>query len=80
MSHSGGTVVELCDRAILLDAGERLATDSPKKIVGRYQKLLYAPNDKRDAIRAEIRPEDANQQVEFGKSHECWAHRASHYF
>lgn len=64
VSHSGGTIVELCDRAILLDAGERLATDSPKKIVGRYQKLLYAPNDKRDAIRAEIRLEDANQQVD----------------
>lgn len=66
VSHSGGTIVELCDRAILLDAGERLATDSPKKIVGRYQKLLYAPNDKRDAIRAEIRLEDANQQVDSG--------------
>lgn len=64
VSHSGGTVVELCDRAILLDAGERLATGSPKKIVGRYQKLLYAPNDKRDAIRAEIRLEDTNQQVD----------------
>lgn len=64
VSHSGGTVVELCDRAILLDSGERLATDSPKKIVGRYQKLLYAPNDKRDAIRAEIRLEDADQRVD----------------
>jgi len=59
VSHSGGAVVELCDRALLLDSGERLAVSTPKKIVGRYQKLLYAPSDKREAIRAEIRIEDA---------------------
>lgn len=57
VSHSGGTVVELCDRALLLDSGERLALGAPKQIVGRYQKLLYVPADKRDAIREEIRKE-----------------------
>jgi lipopolysaccharide transport system ATP-binding protein len=55
VSHSGGTIVELCDRAILLDAGELLCMGAPKQIVGRYQKLLYAPADKRDAILSEIR-------------------------
>lgn len=55
VSHSGGTVVELCDRAILLDAGEKLAIGVPKAMVGKYQKLLYAPPEKRDAIRDEIR-------------------------
>lgn len=59
VSHSGGTIVELCDRAILLDSGERIALGSPKQIVGRYQKLLYAPDEKRKAIRAEIRREDS---------------------
>ena len=54
VSHSGGTIVELCDRAILLDSGKKLAIGSPKQIVGRYQKLLYAPSDKRDAVLAEI--------------------------
>lgn len=58
VSHSGGTVVELCDRALLLDSGERLAIGMPKQIVGRYQKLLYVPQDKRDNVRAEIRRED----------------------
>ena len=60
VSHSGGTVVELCDHALLLDSGERLAMGMPKKIVGRYQKLLYVPPEKREAIRAEIRREDEN--------------------
>lgn len=54
VSHSGSAVVELCDRAILLDAGEKLAVGVPKKMVGAYQKLLYAPQEKRDAIRNQI--------------------------
>lgn len=58
VSHSGGTVVELCDHALLLDAGKRLAIGIPKKIIGRYQKLLYTPQEKREAIRAEICRED----------------------
>jgi lipopolysaccharide transport system ATP-binding protein len=58
VSHSGGQIVELCDRAVLLDAGEKLAAGLPKQIVGRYQKLLYAPADKHDAIREHIRRTD----------------------
>jgi lipopolysaccharide transport system ATP-binding protein len=55
VSHSGGTIVELCDRAVLLDSGEKLAVGAPKQIVGRYQKLLYAPAAKREIIREQIR-------------------------
>lgn len=62
VSHSGGTVVELCDRAVMLDAGELLATGKPKQIVGRYQKLLYAPPEKREQLREEIRCESVVTQ------------------
>lgn len=55
VSHSGATVVDLCDRAILLDSGELLTVGGPKRIVGAYQKLIYAPADKRAAIRDDIR-------------------------
>ncbi len=58
VSHSGGTIVELCDRAVLMDSGEKLVVGMPKQIVGRYQKLLYAPEDKRDSIREQIRRMD----------------------
>jgi lipopolysaccharide transport system ATP-binding protein len=58
VSHSGGQIVELCDRAVLMDAGERLAVGQPKQIVGRYQKLLYAPADTREIIREQIRHAD----------------------
>jgi lipopolysaccharide transport system ATP-binding protein len=63
VSHSGGAIVELCDRAVLMDAGEKLAVGVPKQIVGRYQKLLYAPADKRDAIREQIRRADEHVAV-----------------
>jgi lipopolysaccharide transport system ATP-binding protein len=55
VSHSGSAVVELCDQAVLLDVGEKLAMGAPKRIVGKYQKLIYAPEDKRHEIREEIR-------------------------
>lgn len=54
VSHSGGTIVELCNRAVLMDSGEKLAVGVPKRLVGQYQKLLYAPADKRDVIREQI--------------------------
>jgi lipopolysaccharide transport system ATP-binding protein len=58
VSHSSATIVELCDRAVLMDAGEKLAFGVPKKIVGQYQKLLYAPLDKHEEVRAQIRRTD----------------------
>lgn len=70
VSHSGGTVVELCDRALLLDSGERLAMGMPKKIVGRYQKLLYVPQEARDVVRGEIRREDESASGLLSRSNE----------
>ncbi len=58
VSHSAATVVELCDRAMLIDAGEKLAIGVPKAIVGKYFKLLYAPADTREALLHEIRQTD----------------------
>jgi len=55
VSHSGGTVVELCDRAILMDRGEMLADGAPKQIVALYQKLLYASDESRAEVRAGIK-------------------------
>ncbi|UXI69212.1 ABC transporter ATP-binding protein [Tahibacter amnicola] len=57
VSHSAGAVIELCDRAILLDRGEQLALGSPRFVVSRYHKLLYAPPETADALRASIRQE-----------------------
>lgn len=57
VSHAASAVIELCDRAILLDGGEMLASGTPKFVVSRYHKLLYAPPAKAAAIRENIRIE-----------------------
>lgn len=54
VSHSASTVVELCDRAILLDAGELICAGPPKDVVSQYQKLLYAPPERTAEIRRAI--------------------------
>ena len=58
VSHSGGTIIELCERALLLDGGERLLTGTPKTVYGYYQRLLYAEGHKSLVIREEIRELD----------------------
>lgn len=54
VSHSGGQIVELCDRAIFMDRGESLAVGTPKQIIGFYQQLIYAPADKQELMRDQI--------------------------
>ena len=51
VSHSAGRIIELCDRAVLMDRGECLLTGDPKGVVSEYQKLIYAPSDQHEAIR-----------------------------
>lgn len=52
VSHSASAVIEFCDRALLIDSGELLLNDTPKRIISAYQRLIYAPDNKRKAIRA----------------------------
>jgi lipopolysaccharide transport system ATP-binding protein len=58
VSHSAGTVLELCNRAILLDRGEVLYSGSPKRTISHYQKMLYAPPERVAEIREQIRAGD----------------------
>jgi len=46
---------------LLMEAGEKLAAGLPKQMMGRYQKLLYAPPGMREIICEQIR--QANNQV-----------------
>ena len=61
VSHSGSTIVELCDRAILLDSGEKLAEGVPKKIIACYQKMLYVSQDRRAEMREKIRQKNMQE-------------------
>lgn len=54
VSHSAGTVLDLCDRVLLLDQGEALCLGAPKAVVDAYQRLVHAPSDKIASVRSEI--------------------------
>lgn len=55
VSHSASQVIELCDRAILLDRGELLMVDTPKQVVHNYHKLLHMTDEQeRLAFREKI--------------------------
>jgi lipopolysaccharide transport system ATP-binding protein len=54
VSHGAQTIVQLCTRAILMDAGESLLEGAPKLVTSQYQRLLNASPDSAPAIRAAI--------------------------
>ncbi|MFQ2227256.1 ABC transporter ATP-binding protein [Aeromonas hydrophila] len=51
VSHSAGSVIELCDRALLLDRGEVLLEGEPKNVIHNYHKLLHMEGDERERFR-----------------------------
>ncbi|HET8898388.1 MAG TPA: ABC transporter ATP-binding protein [Rhodanobacteraceae bacterium] len=59
VTHSASTVLEICDRAVLLDQGERLAIGHPRRVIALYHKLAYAPLDQVAGIRQSILDGDA---------------------
>jgi lipopolysaccharide transport system ATP-binding protein len=60
VSHSTSAVVELCDRAMLMEEGKRILSGVPKLVVSLYQKLLYAAPGRIQAVIHEIRQVDEN--------------------
>jgi len=68
VSHAAGSVIELCDRAILLDQGQMIADGTPKFVVARYHKLLYSPAGKVAAVRESIRCESIEGEAREGSS------------
>ncbi|PBB87458.1 MULTISPECIES: ABC transporter ATP-binding protein [unclassified Mesorhizobium] len=54
VSHGAQTIVQLCTRAMLIDAGELILEGRPKTIVGQYQRLVNASAEAAKEIRAAI--------------------------
>jgi len=54
VSHAAQSVLQLCDRALLMEHGQDLLFGSPKKVVAYYQKLLYAPATRYQEVVEEI--------------------------
>ena len=62
VSHSGVQIVELCDRALLLEHGARLMYTHPLQAVRAYQKLIYAPMSEQQRLINEYRTADQSDQ------------------
>ena len=60
VSHSETTVVELCDRAILLNEGEKICEGKPKFVMGLYNRILNANEASLEATLLTIRAEAAS--------------------
>jgi lipopolysaccharide transport system ATP-binding protein len=63
VSHSAALVIELCDRAILIDRGELLLSGRPKMVVSMYHKLMYANEDRAAILRQEIKDGNSRQNI-----------------
>jgi lipopolysaccharide transport system ATP-binding protein len=55
VSHAATSVVTLCTSAILMDGGELLLAHTPKVVISKYQKLIYADQDKVPELKEDIR-------------------------
>ena len=58
VSHSGSQIIELCDRALLLEHGARLMYSQPMAVVRAYHKIIYAPPDRYVVFVQEFRDAD----------------------
>lgn len=57
VTHATDSVIKYCDRAIMLDAGELVITDSPKAVVQAYLEKMFA-SDVVESVAKEIKAAD----------------------
>lgn len=55
VSHAANSIIDICDRAVLLDQGDLLLVGHPKYVISQYHHLIYAPDHKREQIKQEIK-------------------------
>lgn len=58
VSHAASSIVELCDKTLLLEKGRRLMFGPAPKAVRAYQRLIYAPVDEQAAMIKSYRDAD----------------------
>ena len=54
VSHSGRQIIEVCDRAMMLDAGEKICEGDPKSVVSAYHSYIYAPPERAGEVRESL--------------------------
>jgi lipopolysaccharide transport system ATP-binding protein len=59
VSHSSGSIVELCQKTLMLDHGRRLMFGPAAEAIRAYQKLLYASSDTQERLVRELLAEQS---------------------
>lgn len=76
VNHGAQAVVQLSDKAILLDRGEVLCAGRPKFVVNQYQRLLNASPAEQENLRAQILAsalQEQKQEQEQVQHNQCGA-------
>ncbi|MGY6628169.1 MAG: ABC transporter ATP-binding protein [Oceanicaulis sp.] len=55
VSHGAQTVVQLCDRAIMIDRGEKLMEGRPKTVINHYQRMMSLTGEEAEDAREAIK-------------------------
>lgn len=63
VSHSGPQVIELCDKAILIERGTKIMHALPQAVVRSYQRLIYAPEAEQENLLRDFRQGNLPSQV-----------------
>jgi lipopolysaccharide transport system ATP-binding protein len=58
VSHGAQTIVQLCDRAILMDRGEKLLEGKPKTVLAHYQRMINMQGEAAEVAREAIKVVD----------------------
>lgn len=58
VSHGAQTIVQLCDRAVLIDRGELLLEGRPKTVINQYQRMMNLEGEAAEAARDAIKTVD----------------------
>lgn len=67
VSHASNLVAQLCDRTLLIEAGERVAIGDPKTVLASYHRLLHAAPADRPAILQELREGESGRGAHVGE-------------
>lgn len=67
VSHAAQTIMQLCNRAILFDRGEKILEGRPKVVVNQYQRLVSLDPVDAETVREEIKTIDASSGGSFPK-------------
>lgn len=60
VSHSGPQVIELCDRALMIERGRLVMNASPQDVIRSYQRLIYAPEAEQEQLLNEFKEKSSS--------------------